>query len=106
MERRSIDGNNGRLGADIDLRFDFFGREVDGLERVEHGDAVGEDAVRQEERVQEVDREEPQVRQTLQKTLRRGVPHLRHLQGTHSHTACLLVLVSNGVIPRPMKLKK
>lgn len=50
------------------------------LEGVEHGHAVREDSVREQERVEEVDREEAQVRQPFQEPLRRRVPDLRHLR--------------------------
>ena len=52
-------------------------------EGVEDGDAIGEDAVRQQECVEEIDGEEAQVGQAFQQSLRSGVAYLRHLRITH-----------------------
>ena len=49
---------------------------VDAVEGAEDDVCVGEDAVRQQERVEEVDAQETQVGQTIQKLLDRRVSHL------------------------------
>lgn len=54
------------------------------LEGFENGHAVREHPVREQERVQEVDGEEAQVRQPFQESFRSRVSDLRHLQGNAS----------------------
>ena len=49
-------------------------------------DAVSKDSVGEEERVEEVDREEPEVSQPLQEPVRRGVADLRHFAVIESST--------------------
>ena len=44
------------------VQVSIFGVSVDTFERLEHGVPRGEDAVRKQECVEEVDREEPQIR--------------------------------------------
>lgn len=64
-----VQARGGALGAGVE----------DLLEGVQDDDAVGEDAVRQHERVEEVDRQEAQVGQPLQQPLGRRVADLRYL---------------------------
>lgn len=59
---------------------------VDLLQRLQHRYPVGEDTIRQEERVEEVDGEEAEICETLQQTLRCGVPDVWHLQASHNPT--------------------
>lgn len=59
---------------------------VDLLQRLQHRYPVGEDTVRQEERVEEVDGEKAEICETLQQTLGCGVPDVWHLQAHHNTT--------------------
>lgn len=49
------------------------------LEGIQDRDAVREDAIGQEERVEKVDGQEAKIRQALQEPLRSSVPDLRDL---------------------------
>ena len=48
------------------VQVSIFGVSVDTFERLEHGVPRGEDAVRKQECIEEVDREEPQIREPVQ----------------------------------------
>lgn len=56
---------------------------IDGDELVQHNISAGEDSIRMEEGVQEVDGEEAQVGQPLEQALHTGVTDLQHLAGVH-----------------------
>ncbi len=74
---------------------------VDGDELVQHYVSAGEDAVRVEEGVQEVDGEEAQVGQPLQQALHAGVADLQHFAGVHhlAEADVDVVTVQAGVRP-------
>lgn len=74
---------------------------VDGDELVQNDVCTGEDAVRVEEGVQEVDGEEAQVGQPLQQALHAGVADLQHLAGVHhlAEADVDIVAVQAGVRP-------
>lgn len=58
----------------------------DFLESVEYGDAIGENAISQQESVEEIDGEEAQVRKTFQQSFRCGVANLRHLRSNEGQS--------------------
>lgn len=74
---------------------------VDGDKLVQHYVSTGEDPVRVEEGVQEVDGEEAQVSQSLQQALHAGVADLQHLTGVHhlAEADVDIVTVQAGVRP-------
>lgn len=69
----------------------------DFLESVEYGDAIGENAISQQESVEEIDGEEAQVRKTFQQPFRCGVANLRHLRSNEGQS---------GQTEEEIKLKK
>lgn len=82
-------------------RYGTDGLFVDGDQLVEHDVGTGEDTVRVEEGVQEVDGEEAQVSQPLQQALHAGVTDLQHLAGVHhlAEADVDIVAVQAGVGP-------
>ena len=61
----------------------------------------GEDAVREQERVEEVDAEEAQVGETRQKPVDRGVTDVRHLARVERPTELDVVVVAKQLRIRP-----
>lgn len=53
----------------------------DFLEGVEDSDAIGKNAISQQERVEEIDGQESEIGQAFQQPLGGGVAYLRHLIG-------------------------
>lgn len=74
---------------------------VDGDELVQHYVSCGEDAIRVEEGVQEIDGEEAQVGQPLQQALHTGVADLQHLTGVHhlAEADVNIIAVQAGIRP-------
>lgn len=56
------------------------------LEGLQYCDAIGEDPVRQQECVEKIDTEKPEVGQSLQQTFRRRGTDLRYLARVQSTT--------------------
>lgn len=71
---------NGTTGVVVLRRFGVRRSVKDLLEGIKDGDTIGEDAIRQQERVEEINGEEAQISQTFQQPLRSGVANLRDLR--------------------------
>ena len=75
------------------MALDGVGVAVHTLQRGQDAVPVGEDAVRQQERVEEVDAQEAEVGQALQEPVQAGVADLRHLAGVEDLAEANVVVV-------------